>query len=130
MSVQLSDATLMVNNEVWAIVPNSLVFTEGQGEQKIKAASIGGGKVEQVFSNDVETSFAMVKVELHTTTDNIQNTKIAKANGNRNVVQIFGSTQDGQLTRTFTQASIVGDPEKALGVDGSIAIEFKSNPAI
>jgi hypothetical protein len=130
MSVQLADATLMVNNEVWAIVPNTLVFTEGQGEQQIKAASVGGGKVEQVFSNDLETAFSMVKVDLHTTTENIQYSKLAKANGNRNVVQIFGQTQDGKLTRTFTQASIVGDPEKALGTDGTISLEFKANPAI
>lgn len=130
MSTQLSDATLMVNNEVWAIVPNSLVFTEGQGEQSIKAASLGGGAVEQVFSNDVESAFSMVKAELYATVENIENTRAVKANLNNNVVQIYGQTVDGSMTRTFTKAAMLGETEKALGVDATISIEFKANPAI
>lgn len=130
MSTQLSDATLMVNNEVWAIVPNSLVFTEGQGEQSIKAASVGGGAVEQVFSNDIESAFSMVKCELYATVDNIENTRSVKANLNNNVVQVFGQTVDGSMTRTFTKAALLGEVEKALGTDTTIAIEFKANPAI
>lgn len=130
MATQLSDASLIVNNEVWAIVPNSLVFTEGQGEQSIKAASLGGGSVEQIFSHNIETNFSMVKAELYATKDAIEDTKLVKSNLNNNVVQIVGSTPEGSITRTFTQAALLTDPEKALGTDTTIPLEFKANPAI
>jgi len=130
VATQLADATVTVNNDIWGIVPNTLVFTEGQGEQEIKAASIGGGVVEQVYSHNVESNFSMVKFELHATVDNIDNSKVAKSNRNNNVVQITGSTPEGRITRTFTKAALLTDPEKALGADTTIPIEFKANPAI
>ena len=130
MATQLADATVLVNNQAIAIVPNTLVFTEGQGEQTIKAASIGGGQVEQIFANDIETNFSMVKFELYATKDSIEDTKSIKANLNNNVVQIFGNTPEGSVTRTFTQAALLNDPEKALGTDTTIPVEFKANPAI
>ena len=130
MATQLANAAFMVNNEVIAIVPNTLVFTEGQGEQDIKAASLGGGGVEQVFSNNIETNFSMVRVELYATVDSVKDTKSWKSNQNQNVLQIFGRTPEGVISRTFTQAALLTDPEKALGTDTTIPLEFKANPAI
>lgn len=130
MSTQLADAALLINNEIWAVVPNSIVFTEGLGEQSIKAASTGGGGVEQVFSNDIESNFSMIKAELFATIENIENLKLVKQNLNQNVVQVIGSTPEGRLTRTFSQAALLTDTEIALGTDTTIPIEFKANPAI
>lgn len=130
MSTQLADATFTVNNDVWAVVPNSISFTEGQGEQQIKAASVGGGATEQVFVHDIESNFSTIKVELYSTVDSIEDTKVVKSNLNQNVIQITGRTPEGSITRTFTQAALLTDPEKALGTDTTIALEFKSNPAI
>lgn len=130
MATQLANAGFMVNNEIVPIVPNSLVFTEGQGEQDIKAASLGGGGVEQIFSNNIESNFSMVRVELYATVSSVADTKVWKSNSNQNVLQIFGRTPEGTITRTFTQAALLTDPEKALGTDTTIPLEFKSNPAI
>ena len=130
MATQLANATVLINNQAFAIVPNTLVFTEGQGEQTIKAASTGGGGVEQIYTDDVETKFSMVKFELFATVDGIEDTKSIKSQLNNNVVQIFGNTPEGSITRTFTKAALLTDPEKALGTDTTIPVEFKSNPAI
>ena len=130
MATQLADATVRVNDEVWAIVPNSLAFTEGQGEQEIKAASVGGGKVEQVYSHDIESNFSMVKFEVYSTVDSVEDVKNTKANRNQNTVQIEGRTPEGTVTRTFSKAAILGDPEKGLGKESTIEVEFKSSPAI
>jgi hypothetical protein len=130
MATQLADAVVRVNDEVWAIVPNSLTFTEGQGEQEIKAASVGGGAVEQVYVHDIESNFSMVKFELYSTVDSIEDTKTAKDRRNNNVVQIEGRTDEGTITRTFTKAAILNDTEKGLGKDATIPVEFKANPAI
>lgn len=130
MSTQLADATVTVNNEVWGIVPNTLSFNEGQGEQTVKAVSVGGGKTEQIYSHNVESNFSMVKFEVYATVLDIENVKAAKSNRNNNVVQIVGSTPEGRITRTFTQAALLNDVEKALGADTTIPVEFNANPAI
>ena len=130
MSIQLSDAALLVNDEVVAIVPNSLKFTEGFGEQSVRAASVGGGSVEQVYSRDLETALSKTMFDIHTTPSNVKLARNWKSNGNQNVVQIAGKTSEGDMTRTFTQAAMTGDPEIEIGSEGIINIEFMSNAAI
>jgi hypothetical protein len=130
MPIQLSSAALLVNDEVVMIVPNTLKYTEGFGEQSVRAASVGGGAVEQIFSQDVETSLSKVMFDIHTTPDNVKLARGWKSNGNLNVVQIAGKTAEGDVTRTFTQAAMTGDPEIEIATEGVINIEFMSNAAI
>ena len=130
MSVQLSNATVTINNDVVAIAANTLVFTEGLGEQNVRAASAGGNLAEQVYSKNVETQFSMVKFELPATVPNIALARAWKVNEDQNLVQISGRTPEGRLTRTFSRASLMNDYEVALGSDTNIAIEFRSNPAV
>ena len=130
MSIQLSDATVLVNDEVVAIVPNTLKFTEGFGEQTVRAASVGGGAVEQVFSKDVESALSKVMFDIHTTPDNVKLARTWKSNKNQNVVAIAGKTAEADLTRTFTQAAMVNDPEIEISSEGVINVEFSSNAAI
>jgi hypothetical protein len=113
------------------VEPNSVVFTEGFGEQQIRAGSVGGGAVEQIFSDDVSTKFSTVKWDMPSIIDNIDLARQWKSKLNTNLVQIFGTTPDGKtLSRSFTQAALLGDYEVALGSDTSISTEWKSNPAI
>ena len=130
MAIQLSDAAVLVNDEVVAIVANSLKFTEGFGEQTVRAASVGGGATEQVYSRDIESALSKVMFELHTTPANISLARSWKALANANVVAIAGSTTEGDVTRTFTQAAMVNDPELEIGSEGMIAVEFASNAAV
>lgn len=128
--IQLSDATFIVNDEPVATMPNSIAFTEGLGEQSMKAASLGGGEVEPIFANDLETSFAMVKCELPSTPENIKLARQWKTNRNDNVVQIIGKTSEGTVTRTFSRAALTADYEVGIGSDATIPIDFKSATAI
>lgn len=130
MSVQLANALVTVNNNPVAIIPNSLTYTEGLGEQTIRAASTGGEGVEQIFANNIESNFSSVSFDMASTVDNINNAREWKINRNQNVVQVMGSTPEGTITRTFTQAAILNDYEVALGSETNITAEFKSNPAI
>jgi len=130
MATQLSDVTLIANNEAIGIVPNSLSYTEGLGEQKMRAMSIGGGKTEQVFSNDLETNFSMLKFQLLSTPDNIKLARKWKTNKNQNVFQVAGSTVDGEVTRVFTQAAVINNYEVTVGSDANIDIEIHSNSAV
>jgi hypothetical protein len=128
--IQLTDATVLANNTPVPIIPNTLSYTEGLGEQTVRAASIGGGAVEQVFSNDLATSFSSLKFEMPTTVDTIKLARGWKTNSNQNVFQIAGETVDGTVTRTFTQAAVLNDYEVPIGSDVNISIEITSNPTI
>lgn len=128
--IQLADATILANNEAVAVIPNSVKYTEGLGEQTVRAASVGGGKAEQIFAQNIETSISKLIFLLPTTPESITLARAWKTNGNQNVFQIAGSTAEGDVTRTFTQASVVNDYEVEIGSETSIEIEVKSNPAI
>lgn len=128
--IQLVDATLIANNEAIGITPNSLSYTEGFGEQTMRAASIGGGKAEQVYSRNIETHFSSLKFSLPTTPENVKLARSWKANTNQNVFAIAGSTPEGKVTRTFTQAAVINDYEVGIGSEEDIEIEVRSNAAI
>ncbi len=130
MPTQLSAPAVSVNNEVVSVVPNSVKFTEGKGEQTMRAASSGGGQTEQVYSDNVETAFSMVSFEIYATVESIALAREWKSNRNVNVVQVAGSTPEGRLTRTFSQAALLSNYEVALGSDTTIPIEFSSQPSI
>jgi hypothetical protein len=130
MSEQLSNGSVLVNNDVVAIIPNTLTYTEGLGEQSIRAASAGGNQTEQVFSDNVEMRYSTIKFELPSTITNIEKLRQWKQNKNQNLVQIQGRTADGTLSRTFAQAALLTDYEVPLTNDGNITVEWRSNPAV
>lgn len=130
MATQLSDPLVLVNNDPVAIIPNTVSFTEGLGEQNVRAASTGGGATQQVYSHNVETNFSTVKFEVPATVQNIEKLRQWKTARNQNVVQIAGQTPEGAITRSFTQAAILNDYEVNLGSDTNISVEFKANSAV
>lgn len=130
MGIQLSTMTVLVNDAVVPIVPNSLKFTEGFGEQNIRAASSGGNSTEQVFSQNVEEALGKVMFDIYATPAAIALQRGWQANLNRNVVQLAGSNDDGDVTRTYTQCALVNDPEVEVGSEGVISLEFKGNKPV
>ncbi len=128
--IQLSDAMFIVNDEPIVTIPNSIAFSEGLGEQTMKAGSVGGGKVEPIYANDLQSNFSMVKCEIPSTPENIDLARTWKLNRNNNVVQIIGETLEGTVTRVFARAALTNNYEVGIGSDASIPIEFKSMPAV
>ncbi len=130
MSIVISAPSIIVNNEPVSIVPNSVVYTEGFGEQNVRAASTGGGQVEQVYSENVEMSFSKVKFEIFNDANSVALARKWKANRNLNVVQIAGGAPDGtSIERSFQNAGILNDYDVNLGSETTIEIEFKSDAA-
>ena len=130
-TIALANPSIVINNEPVAVVPNSVKYTEGTGEQTMRAVSTGGGGVEQVYSDNVETSFSKLMFEVLNDVQTIEDARGWKKNANRNVVVLTGNTSDGAtLRRTFNQAAILNDYEVALGSDTTIPIEFSSNAAV
>lgn len=131
MAIALSDVTVTVNNEPIAIVPNSFKFTEGFGEQTMRAASAGGGSVEPIYANNVEEAFSMCTFGLYNTIPDIEKARAWKANRDQNVVAMSGRTPDGlTINRTFSRAGLLSNYEVELGSDSTFELEFKSKPAV
>lgn len=131
MASALAEATVMVNDNVIGIVPNTLEFDEGLGEQKILPVSVGGGKVEQLYANDLESNFATVKFQMRVTVSNVETLKGWQQNANRNVVNVAAEDADGNdLTRVFTQATIMEAPNIQIQTEGVIDVSFNANAPI
>ena len=130
MSTQIANATLIINNEPVAYIPNSLVWNEGLGEQKMRNATYGGGENEAVYSDDAETKVGKVMFELPTTIANVIATRQWKLNRNNNVAQVLVNNADGTLTKTFSGAAILNSYDVPAGAETNIAIEFESKPAV
>lgn len=128
MATQLNDFTILVNNVQISYDADSLSYKDGFGEYKVRNAVVGGGQAEQIFSKDLATKFGMVKFAMPSTTDNDANKRAWKTNDNNNVVELIGPSGSG-VTKIFTQASILEDPETNVAQDGSIEVEFNSAPA-
>ena len=129
MATQVSDALVLVNNSPVGIIPNSLTYDEGLGEQNMRVASLGGGQTDSIYSNNIELSFSKIMFEIPVTVQNIALARAWKVNRNNNVVQIVSQTPDGKLTKTFTQAALLNNYEVPLGAETNIALEFTSKPA-
>ena len=57
MAGQLANPLVAVNNDPVPVTPNSVMYTEGLGEQTIRAATLGGGQVQPIFSRNIEQNF-------------------------------------------------------------------------
>ncbi len=133
MSVAIANPQVTINNIAVSVVPNSVSYTEGFGEQTIRAASTGGSSVEQVFSQNIESNFSKVMFGIFPTPENIASARVWKTNLNANVITITGDvTSNGVTTsfqRTFTNAAILNDYDVPLGSDTTIELEFQSDAA-
>jgi len=129
MAIQLSDVTLEIAEETVGIIPNSLSYTEGLGEQKLRAVSIGGGATEQVYANDLESNFSVVKFEMPTTIENVKLARKWKSSGNANFISMSGTVGGADFTKTIASAALTADYEVPIGTEANISIEMMGKTA-
>jgi len=124
--IALVNPSVLVNNLSVPVVVNSVSYTEGRGEQTVRVQSAGGGSVQSVYSDDVESKLSMVKFAMLPTAENIALVLGWKDNTNANVISITGAG----LTRSFTNAVLTSDYEVVLGSDTQLDLEFKTDAAV
>jgi hypothetical protein len=125
-NVVLSNPSIVVNNVSVGVIPNSISFTEGLGEQQIRTYSSGGGNVQTAYVQNLETAYSMVKFSLLPTDENIALARGWKTNGANNVVTM----SDVNFTRTFLQAALLNNYEVNTSADGNIDLEFTALTAV
>lgn len=121
----LSNPTLEVNDDTIAIIPNSLVFILGKGKKTVKTQSTGGDGIEVVISEDAETKKSMVKYKLTNTKKNLQFVKDWQ--------NLFSNTiaiSERDFSESFRDMVVTNDPERAIGADGELEIEWEGAPSL
>lgn len=126
-NVALAIPSVTVDNTVLPIMPNSVSYTEGFGEQTVRVQSSGGGSVQQVISTNLETALSTFKCTVLNTIANINFLRQIKATRAPHVVTWFDNTNG--FTRTMEQAVLTNDYEVNLSSDGNISLEFKGTAA-
>jgi len=124
----MSSPTVIINNDVISVVPNSVSYKNGAGERKVKTASAGGRSVEIINTYDAGTLIGMLKFKLYTTKRNIDllNDWVNRSIDANNTATL----NDGTFVTNFTEMCVVNDPEVATGVDGEIEVEFQGRGSI
>jgi hypothetical protein len=113
------------------VIPNSVTYTEGFGEQQTKTQSLGGGAVQTVWIDNAESKFSTLKFSIFPTVDNVALARSWKAGGNNNAASLSGQTdQSIYFTRSFNHLSINNNYEVTLGADGKIDCECASDAAV
>ena len=128
MSQAISAPSVLVNNTLVLIVPNSLSYTEGKGEQNVRVQSGGGGTVDIVSSNNVETNMSDFKFSIINTAENINLARSWKSNGSANALQAVDNVTG--FTRTVNSATLVNNYEVNLGSDTTVDLEFMGIAAV
>lgn len=132
MAFAISDPAVVLNNEPVNLAPGTVVYTEGLGEQSVRAQSSGNGSVDQVYSDDVTTHQSMCKFSIFNVIESIELMRRTKVNRNANVLTISGidPTTGAKISRTFNKAALVNDYEVGFSNDSTIEIEFRSLPVV
>ena len=118
---------VIINNENWDILPNSLKFTYGFGEIKSEPVSFGE-VIKHIDTQDLTTKISKISFDVKTTYETIAAIKVLKANFNNNTCQI--SDEDGNFSANYRQAKIMNEPDFETGSDGKVTIELSALPVV
>lgn len=121
----LSVPTVIINNETYSIVPNSFVYTGGEGEVTVRAASAGGGNTVSVHSQNAETQISNVKFDIFLVPGVDANIATWKEQVGANALQaIQGSTTGESVTLSWDNMSLINDVERQASADGVTSLEW------
>ncbi len=128
MVAAITTPSVTINNETISVVPNSISYDEGLGEQTVRVQSAGAGSVQTVFSQDVTLRKSTVKFSMYPTKENISSLREWKIAEDANAILITDSNSG--FTKTFLQAALTSNYEIKLGSDDQIDVEFCTQSAI
>ena len=122
----LSTPTIVVNEITIPVKPNSLKYTEGFGERKIRVESAGGARRNIVITEDVETQFSEFSFTVYTKTDSIAAHRDWLERLSANTVRWLEAGE----SRTITNATVTNNAEISSGVEGEFEVMFQGDPAV
>ena len=123
----LSLPLVVINNEAWKIVPNSVEFRKGKKPTTVTAVA-SGNEISTVHTENAEEAKSYFKVDTKSTkeyVDRIQ--ELADLTGE--IVIEFTQKSDG-TSIPFSGMSLINDPTVPASADGVISWEFEGDPVL
>lgn len=127
---QIANLQLTLNNVHISYVPNTLVYTEGFGEQNVRVRTGGSGTSETVFSDNAELKKSMIKFSMYPVDVDLDFIRGLKILENANTISIIDQSEAGGFSRHFPFCSLINNYEVNASFDGVVELEFESDPAI
>lgn len=125
--IAITNPTVTINNTPIAVIPNSVMYTEGKGEQTVRVQSSGGGNTEPVVGDNVETKKSKFNMGLYPTAGNIEIARGWKSNPAANAISVTGN---GNFNRSINFSTLINDYEVPLGADTTMDLEFEGAEAV
>lgn len=126
MPKRLANPTLVMNNLATMVVPNSVKYREGTGEQTVTTQA-AGNTIQTVFADNAETKMSFLGFSLTNTPENIALVRGWKNLTNANAATLSG---EGGFSRAFNNMAVTNDYDVNLGSDTTIDIEMMGDPAV
>lgn len=130
MAMILSSVILEVDDDIVGYKPNSLKFTDGDGELVAYSVSKGNGKVDVVFGINDETKIGKISFELYGTAANIAKKRSWSQKRKTGGVAIRLSDSVSGFTRTFKTMNLSNDGELTISQESSVSCEFQGSQAV
>jgi len=128
---RISVPQIVINDEVWRIVPNSFVYDAGEAEINVVAASTGGGGIESVHSENVENAVSSCKFDIFLTQETDGYIADWKSNVAGNVIKVQERNPNGaNFVRTFPGMSLVPKIERNASADGVTSLEWMGDQMV
>ncbi len=124
----LSTPSIIVNNDVWAIVPNSFKYAGGEPEISVRSASAGGGTSSSVHAINAETQIGKCSFDMYLTSDLDSKIAVLKENVGSNAVAAVQKFSDGtSVVLSFNNMSVTNIVEREASADGVTSIEMEGD---
>ncbi len=132
MATVINNPSVIINANPVSVLANSVSFVEGLGEQDYKVQSTGGGNIQPVTCDNIESKIGEIKFTLLSTIENIELARQLKVLGSANLIKLSGTdaTTGTLVTRTFSNATLTNNYEVTLSNDGNIPLEWKANVGV
>ena len=125
----MSAPSVIIDNEVIAIVPNSFKFNLGLGAKNVRVASSGGDATEIVSTDNVEEKKGKASFSIISDPEKLQDIvqKLKTWGKGKHVIQ--GINNFG-FEITIAEARLVTSPDIETGADSVIELEWEGKEAI
>ncbi|MCP4489027.1 MAG: hypothetical protein GY820_17195 [Gammaproteobacteria bacterium] len=127
----ISVPQILINDDVWAIVPGTFVYDGGEIETTVRSVSTGNGQVVSVHTQNAEG--AISKCSFDVVLDNGLDSRIAtlKSNIGGNTIKAVQSNPNGDnFVRTFPGMSLGPRIDRNASADGVTSLEFSGDPMV
>lgn len=125
MGKAISVPTLFVNNIPFKIASNTASVKLGKGTKTVRTASLGGGAVQIIVTENAEDKFGEIKISLFVDSESIA---IAKSWADQIGTLFVALIQPGDIPLTMGNATLTNDPEWSLTADGVAECIFQGDP--